>query len=295
MSRSTRAEAGPPDEPPLRRNMQNLEPKTVAGFGQEWSTFDQSNLDSSELRRLFDAYFLAFPWEKLPKGAVGVDVGCGSGRWDRLLAPRVGWLHCVDASAEALDVARRNLKDISNVTFHHASVDRLPFEPRSLDFAVSLGVLHHVPDTAAAIRACAACLKPGAPLLVYLYYRFDNRPVWFRALWRASDLGRRVIARLPFSARLTTSNAIAVLAYLPLARLARSLERLGFEVAHLPLSEYRDRTFYSMRTDALDRFGTRLERRFTRSEIDAMLREAGLGEVRFADGPPFWCASAVKM
>ena len=41
-------------------------------------------------------------------------------------------------------------------------------------------------------------------------------------------------------------------------------ERLGTDVRHFPLSAYRDRSFYTMRTDALDRFGTRLERRFSR-------------------------------
>lgn len=38
-----------------------------------------------------------------------------------------------------------------------------------------LGVLHHVPDTQAAIRSCVGLLKPGAPLLLYFYYAFDNR------------------------------------------------------------------------------------------------------------------------
>lgn len=45
-----------------------------------------------------------------------------------------------------------------------------------------------------------------------------------------------------------------------------------------------------MRTDALDRFGTRLERRFSRREIEAMMREAGLDVIVFLDAPPFWCA-----
>lgn len=61
----------------------------------------------------------------------------------------------------------------------------------------SLGVLHHIPDTAAALAACGKKLTPGAPFLVYLYYRFDNRPAWYAALWRASELARGKISRLP--------------------------------------------------------------------------------------------------
>jgi len=49
-----------------------------------------------------------------------------------------------------------------------------------------------------------------------------------------------------------------------------------------------------MRTDALDRFGTRLEQRFTRAEITRMMRDAGLENIRFSDGFPYWCAVGFK-
>ena len=62
-----------------------------------------------------------------------------------------------------------------------------PQPPDSLDFCYSLGVLHHVPDTQAAMAACAALLKLGAPLLLYLLYSLDNRPPWFRAIWKMTD------------------------------------------------------------------------------------------------------------
>ena len=45
-----------------------------------------------------------------------------------------------------------------------------------------------------------------------------------------------------------------------------------------------------MRTDARDRFGTRLERRFTASEISQMMRAAGLERITFSDDAPYWCA-----
>ena len=49
-----------------------------------------------------------------------------------------------------------------------------------------------------------------------------------------------------------------------------------------------------MRTDALDRFGTRLEQRFTRPQIAAMMEAAGLGQVRFREGVPYWVACGIK-
>ena len=47
-----------------------------------------------------------------------------------------------------------------------------------------------------------------------------------------------------------------------------------------------------MRTDARDRFGTRLERRFSRAEITDLLTAAGLVDIRIPHAFPFWIAVA---
>lgn len=211
-----------------------------------------------------------------------------------MVAPRVDHLHLLDASSDALNVARKNLANASNVTFHHASVGDLPLSDASLDFAFSLGVLHHVPDTQAAISKISTKLKPGAPFLIYLYYALDNRPAWYRALWKFSNIFRVVISHLPENPRLWISQLIAVSIYWPLARFAALVEKLGFSAASLPLESYKDRAFYVMRTDAYDRFCTRLEQRFTRQQIHNMLTVAGFQDIRFSDRVPYWCAVGIK-
>jgi ubiquinone/menaquinone biosynthesis C-methylase UbiE len=270
----------------------NLDQNVVEGFGDEWSRFDQSDLSRGELETMFENYFHIFPWERLPENAVGFDLGCGSGRWARLVAPRVGKLHLIDPS-DALEVAKRNLADRPNCEFHRASVDEIPFEKNSCDFGYSLGVLHHVPDTEKGLGECVDRLKPGAPFLLYLYYRFDNRPAWFRAVWRASDIGRRMISKLPHAARFAVSQMIAAGVYYPLARSARVAEMAGLNPQLIPLSQYRNNSFYTMRTDALDRFGTRLEKRFTKAEIRTMMENCGLTDITFSDRS-FWTAVGYK-
>lgn len=268
----------------------NIDPDTVAGFGEEWTTFDQSVLPENELQELFSQYFRRFPWTELPTNPQGFDLGCGSGRWAKFVAPKVGTLHCIDASAAALDVAKRNLREAKNCEFHLSSVSQMPIHDGSMDFGYSLGVLHHIPDTQAGMMACVAKLKPRAPFLVYLYYAFDNRPSWFRILWRLTDAARKVMARFPFRLRYWLSQFIATVVYFPLARLAYLLERIGLPVEGLPLSAYRRRSYYTMRTDALDRFGTKVEHRFTQREIRMMMEAAGLDQVSFSNEPPYWCA-----
>lgn len=275
---------------------QNIDSETVRDFGREWQRFHHQSADipNDTIRAMFDAYFTIFPWERLPKDAVGFDAGCGSGRWAALVAPRVGRLICIDASADALAVARQKLGDRQNVEFHCASIDAMPIADGSMDFGYSLGVLHHMPDTAAGLRACVAKLKTGAPMMIYIYYAFDNRPAWFRLLWKASDVVRRVLSRAPFWLKARVADLLAATVYWPLARLAEFLEQRGRNIDALPLSAYRHRPFYVMRNDALDRFGTRLEFRMTRVEIAHMMKTAGLECITFSEGVPHWCAVGWK-
>lgn len=275
--------------------MNNIDEKVVKGFGEEWKHFDQSSVEISEdLTNEFSHYFEVFPWDILPQNPIGADIGCGSGRWAKFVAPKVGKLYCCDPAIEALDIAQKNLSGYENCVFINASVDSIPLEKNSLDFAYSLGVLHHIPDTSKGLASAVSYLKPGAPFLVYLYYAFDNRPFWFRMLHKFSEVGRLLISNLPFNLRLFFSQIIALLIYFPFAKLALLFEKVGFNVDTFPLSAYRKRSFYSMRTDALDRFGTRLEQRFTRGQIKEMMELAGLEKIQFRDGAPYWCASGIK-
>lgn len=273
----------------------NIDIKTVSDFGDEWDKFDQSDLSDEERKNIFSTYFSLMPWDKLPKNPVGFDLGCGSGRWALLVAPKVKTLHCIDAAAKALNVARRNLKEHKNIIFHEESVDSFRLKSNSMDFGYSLGVLHHIPDTQAGIDACVDKLKSGAPFLVYLYYALDNRPWWFKMIFSGVNAVRFCISRLPWFFKNIVCQVIACFVYWPLARISKFLEKVGIKkIDNIPLSFYRHKSFYVMKTDALDRFGTRLEQRFTKEQIQKMLEAAGLTGVKFRNGEPYWCAIGFK-
>ena len=274
--------------------MQNQDKNTVEGFGDEWSRFDQSDLPEDEQRLLFDEYFSVFPWKYISKDSVGFDLGCGTGRWAKSIAPKVKKLICIDPS-NAIEIAKKNLSNFDNCEFESATVDDISIDNNSMDFGYSLGVLHHVPDTKKGIKQCVEKLKKGAPLLLYLYYRFDNRPFWFRFIWSITDLLRKVISKMPYGLRYIFSQIIAVVVYFPLARTAFYLGKLNLNVSNFPLSSYKNLSFYTMRTDALDRFGTRLEQRFTRNEIKNMMENAGLENIKFSNLKPFWVAVGYKI
>jgi ubiquinone/menaquinone biosynthesis C-methylase UbiE len=276
------------------KKLVNVDAHTVEGFGEEWSSFDQQSLSIEEKEEIFNKYFNIFPFDFIDTNSVGVDIGCGSGRWASVIAQRVKVLHLVDASEKALGIAKIRLSEFSGCEYHHASASELPFANESLDFAYSLGVLHHIPDTADAINHIATKLKQGSPLLLYLYYSFDNRPKWYGLVWSISNTLRKGISLLPYKLRLILTQIIALFVYYPLSRMASLLEYLKIMPKNWPLAFYRNRSFYTMRTDALDRFGTKLEQRFSKVQIEKMFLNAGFDNVIFSDKEPFWCAVATK-
>lgn len=273
--------------------MKNIDKKTVESFGDEWTRFDQSKMTDKEVYKAFEEYFSVFPWDMLSNSSEGFDMGCGSGRWANHIAPKVGKLNCIDPSS-AIEIAKKHLRQHNNISFYRDSLDSINIKKGTQDFGYSLGVLHHVPDTETAIKSCVELLKPGAPLLIYLYYSFDGRPLWFKLLWKISDLFRRIIFRMPPSIKNLITDIIAIFIYFPLAKISSLLSKLGFSVKNFPLSFYKDHSFYTMRTDSRDRFGTPLEQRFTKDEIRKMMRNAGLQNILFSNQAPFWCAVGYK-
>lgn len=272
----------------------NIDWATVDAFGEEWTRFP--TFDEGELNVTGDQYFDIVRSDMLATDSQVLDVGCGSGRWTRYLATRAGFIEAVDPS-HAVFSAQEFLADLENVRLTQAGVDELPFPDESFDFVFSLSVLHHIPDTKAAMRRCVEKLKPGGHFLIYLYYNLDNRSWLFRSLFECSALVRRVISRLPRTAKHVACEAIAFSVYLPMVTVVRLLGRipgLGSLAMRLPLAYYWDKSLRIIRNDALDRFGTPLEQRFGREEIRAMMLHCDLDEILFSEQAPFWHAVGRK-
>lgn len=268
--------------------VKNYDPLTVEAFGREWEEFSQTSKYEQELKNIWECYFRIFPQKYLSSMAKGCDFGCGSGRWARLVAPRVGNLICVDASPRALRVARKNLRAFRNVDFECATLNENSVKEASLDFGYSLGVLHHLPSPAAGLQACVRKLKMGAPFLVYIYQSISTRPFLWRAIFHLTSFTRQMLCKLPEPWLLLFCKVIAALVYYPLARVSRAAELLGLPYQSIPLSFYRSLSFYTMKTDARDRFGTPLEHRFSKEAIVQMMKSAGLGRIRVSQDPPYW-------
>ena len=273
--------------------MSNKNNKVIQEFGEEWTEFDYSKIDKKKLKQNFDEYFSILPNQYLSTNSIGFDMGCGTGRWAQFIAPKVKHLNCIEPS-DAIEVAKSNLTSHKNITFLKETTDLCSLKKGSQDFGYCLGVLHHIPNTLEGLKDCSDLLKSGGPLLLYLYYNFENKPYWFKLLWKVSDLFRKLISTLPKFLKMIICNGIAYTVYFPLSKVSYFLEKIKINVDNIPLSEYRHKPFYQSKNDALDRFGTRLEQRFSKTQIEKMLKLAGFENIKFSSNPPYWCCVAYK-
>ena len=113
--------------------MNNIDQNTVESFGNEWERFDQRQMSEDEAKKIFDNYFDIFPWEQISLKSEGFDMGCGSGRWAKFIAPKVAQLNCIDPSS-AIHVAEKALSQYDNVRFIHGSTSDSQLTKGSQDF-----------------------------------------------------------------------------------------------------------------------------------------------------------------
>ena len=138
--------------------------------------------------------------------------------------------------------------------------------------------------------ACDDALSMLMSAPMYLYYNLENKPTYYKMIFQGVNIVRRVISASPQKVRRLSATVIAAVVYWPLARLSKVLSKLGRNTSNLPLHHYADMPFVMLANDALDRFGTSLEQRFSKAEITEMLRNADfdLSTLKFSEIEPFW-------
>jgi SAM-dependent methyltransferase len=101
-----------------------------------------------------------------------LEVGCGLGTDGAQFAKAGAKYTGIDLTDAAVDLAKRRF-ELFNLpgTFRVADAERLLFANNSFDIVYSHGVLHHTPDTAAAVREIHRVLRPGGKAVVMLYHR----------------------------------------------------------------------------------------------------------------------------
>lgn len=186
----------------------DLGQKTISDFGHQWSTYTDNSGYYGSTDLLAD---MIHPWlsmDDLAGQKVG-EIGSGTGRIvNMLLDANVASVVAVEPSdaIKALEHNTAHAKD--RVRLCHCLGEQL--EPGlDLDTVFSIGVLHHIPEPDATVRAVAKALKPGGRFLIWLYGWEGN------SAYLALTLPLRTItSRLPHWLLVGLCHALTALLYL---------------------------------------------------------------------------------
>ncbi len=141
----------------------------AAGFGWEWKQFTQHDEKYGEqllgwLNPVRPEFF---------KDKVVLDGGCGKGRHLKLAADwGVRDVIGIDLS-DAVETAFDATRELPNVHVVQADICRLPLA-RVFDYAFSVGVLDHLPDSVEGFRSLASKVKPGGHVSAWVYGAENN-------------------------------------------------------------------------------------------------------------------------
>ncbi len=186
--------------------------RTAENFGAQWQVFD--HVSAHHRQQFLD--WIAPVTPDFVANKVVLEGGCGKGRHTRLIGE---WgareVIGIDFS-EAVEAAWRNTRDLPNVHIIQADIFRLPIRP-VIDYAFSVGVLHHLPDPRAGFTSLASRVRPGGAISAWVYGRENND--WIVNL--INPLRERLTAKLPPQILYAVSFLAAVALMVPLRLLYR--------------------------------------------------------------------------
>lgn len=234
-------------------------------FGYEWDLYREMRPEYEEQFRRWTTHLRPEDW----RGKIFLDVGCGMGRnsyWPMSYGAAGGL--AIDIDRRSLAAARETLARFPEVTVEERSAYAIEARDR-FDIVFSIGVIHHLADPAQALAAMVAAAKPGGRVLIWVYGAENNR--WIA--YGLTPLRKLLFSRMPIGAVHHLSLYPAAMLYLAL--------RLGLNsIAYFRL--LRRLSFRHLRSIVFDQMLPQIAHYWSRDRVQALMREAGLRDVRLA-------------
>jgi SAM-dependent methyltransferase len=244
--------------------------RTIQDFGEQWTQY-RDNAGFYGSTELFDDVFGPMLRAADLRGLVICDIGAGTGRFVNIaMAAGAAHVHAVEPS-DAFEVLRENTRAHGDrVSYLRITGAAIPADLQ-VDLALSIGVLHHVPDPGAVVRAAWHALKPGGRIAIWVYGR-ENNGVYLALL----RLLRTATTRLPHPLLAAGVRAID----LPLSGYMTLCRRMP-----LPLRGYLVKVLGRMtpekrRLVIYDQLNPAIAQYYRRQEVERLLLSAGFVDVK---------------
>jgi len=159
--------------------------KTNETFSDKWRRFKNYGLEPEHKEFLYGWFCKKFGLNTVEelkafhaKRKRILECGPGSGFNSRFMAEQTkGEVFALDIS-DAAFTTFGNTRDQDNCTVVQADLMEAPFADNSFDFIIADGVLHHTPDTRAAVEALYRKLAPGGQFFFYVYKKMGAARVF---------------------------------------------------------------------------------------------------------------------
>ena len=265
---------------------------TASRFGYMWARAAPE--PPAETRRYhFETLETTVPLPPV-RGTI-LDAGCGEGIDLVNVARRPGVeVIGVELSDGGVGTSYARTRRCPNVHVVQGDLRAIPLADEVVDLAYSYGVVHHLTPPSAAVREIARVTRRGGMVVIYVYEDFATRALVMRAGLRAINSVRGITTRLPPRLLFGLCRAASPLTYAMFTVPHLLLRRVpGFRAIAGALPFRHGRGPFMLSGDLYDRFSAPVELRFSREGAAALLRDAGLSEIRtgYERG---WVAAGVK-
>lgn len=241
----------------------------ISDFGSQWvkHTENTGYYASSEL--LQDIFGTLLSLDEI-RGSRTLDVGSGTGRIVNMLLD-VGANHVVAVEPSiAFDVLKENTRShAEQIRYLNVRGNEIP--DIEVDFAFSIGVLHHIPDPIPVVSRVYDCLKPNGKFLFWVY-GYEGNEIY---LFFVQPL-REITKRLPDSILAVLANLLTVFV---------SIYTIFCQFLPLPLYRYLRNVYSKLDWKSrflviFDQLNPAFAKYYTENEAIELMKSAGFQQVK---------------
>jgi uncharacterized protein YbaR (Trm112 family)/SAM-dependent methyltransferase len=209
-----------------------------------------------------------------------LDAGCGSGEKTAVLAR-----HCPEQNVVGLDLgvassekAIAKFGNMPNLDYVQGNILEPPFKARQFDYGMSLGVLHHTPDTRQTFASFRGLLKEETTTVIWIYPTYWEGPEWRMPYFARDFILLRQSYRLPTGFLRFVASSIVIGLY-PIVEFffKKSYRRIGRDLPFFRVDQMtRKERFAAQVFYCYDTLLPRYQGRHTIKEVESWFVDEGL-------------------
>ncbi|MDB3936587.1 methyltransferase domain-containing protein [bacterium] len=265
-------------------------------FGSQWNAFAKSQLDDQQTSESTLRFDSEVGWDagSLADKSI-IEIGSGAGRFIDVISKRGVKLAIGVDLTSAVDASQNNLGERDNVLFVQADAFNLPIKDSSVDFAYSIGVLHHTPDPQLAFESMVNTVKNSGNVAVSVYeislYSRPNRNtlkvvtmelLWAVNMWRC-ELFRSFTTKIPDGLMIAYCKS-----FVPILHYLNKVPILGLIRYLFPSTCYRNLPVVWSMVDTMDTYSTKIVHQYRAKDVFQWFLKLGLTDVILMNGRAGW-------